>query len=765
MLISDGNGGVKIQSVDTRAVTGSFKPNLDVGSYGFIGNYSGLINPDNNGQSNTVILQYAGTRNGTKVVQYYSVDTRTMSVIGQSSIQTNSNVYNFPSGPTMPDGSSSIFGFQDGNILHTQLIDGMGKLVSDNTTTLPNGVNVDRYRSLGDGRFEAIWRQPNGSSGANAVVVQSFDTRGGSINVVAGYSNPAVRAGTPASDKITVVSAKSLVEGGAGADILTATASATNSTLSYEHSNAGVNVNLQTATASGGDANGDKISGFNNLIGSNFNDTLTGTHDGYVYGGGGNDTLIGDGKTTTAVYTGNRSDYNISWNANGSLTVADSRQGNPDGTDTLLNIANLKFADGTFGVQQIPGVPYAQTISTGVGGFPSATQLTNGSMVIAYTKADQQGYFKIVGGDGKSSSEISLGPLPSNISRVSLLTVIPTQDGGFMVSGGAAGLDTNYSLQGNPNNYRGPFYRFYDSNGNALTPFQLTDGTGYDNWKYGSENVALLPNNQVVSVGHTGNGAWHITANIQNMDGSYVARNIQIAQHGTSFSPKATLSTDGRHVLFVWSDLYGSGGSQDSSGSSVWGRVYDLTTNQFNTSEFIINKSTQGDQGGRIGQNNEADNYSIVATNNGGFEVAFRSNSSGTNLISTTIGNAQSNFIVGSETTLNNIADGSVLYFDSAKLTNGNIFTAYSTTLGNGSTGGLFGKVTDQNGTTVLNSFKIGNTSTGSIYPRVSANKDNTVNVSWDAGSSADGGYHDAQITTVKISGLTSNTTGSVKPS
>jgi hypothetical protein len=386
-------------------------------------------------------------------------------------------------------------------------------------------------------------------------------------------------------------------------------------------------------------------------------------------------------------------------------------------------------------------------------------------MVIAYTRADQQGYFKIVGGDGKSSSEISLGPLPSNISRVSLLTVIPTQDGGFMVSGGAAGLDTNYSLQGNPNNYRGPFYRFYDSNGNALTPFQLTDGTGYNNWKYGSENVALLPNNQVVSVGHTGNGAWHITANIQNMDGSYVARNIQIAQHGTSFSPKATLSTDGRHVLFVWSDLYGSGGSQDSSGSSVWGRVYDITTNQFNTSEFIINKATQGDQGGRIGQNNEADNYSIVATNNGGFEVAFRSNSSGTNLISTTIGNAQSNFIVGSETTLNNIADGSVLYFDSAKLTNGNIFTAYSTTLGNGSTGGLFGKVTDQNGTTVLNSFKIGNTSTGSIYPRVSANKDNTVNVSWDAGSSADGGYHDAQITTVKISGLTSNTTGSVKPS
>jgi len=31
-------------------------------------------------------------------------------------------------------------------VLHTQLIDGMGHLVSDKPTTLPDGVSFDRYK-------------------------------------------------------------------------------------------------------------------------------------------------------------------------------------------------------------------------------------------------------------------------------------------------------------------------------------------------------------------------------------------------------------------------------------------------------------------------------------------------------------------------------------------------------------------------------------------------------------------------------------------
>jgi len=185
------------------------------------------------------------------------------------------------------------------------------------------------------------------------VAGQIFDTRGAPISVVGSSNTPSVIAGTRLNDAITVAAVGSLVEGGAGADTLTAKSTATNSTLSYEHSTSAVNVNFATSVASGGDAEGDKISGFTNLIGTNFNDALTGTKNGFVYGGGGNDTLTGDGVTTTAVYLGNRSDYTVAKNTDGSLTIADTRSGSPDGTDKLTNIAIFKFSDGTYNANNI----------------------------------------------------------------------------------------------------------------------------------------------------------------------------------------------------------------------------------------------------------------------------------------------------------------------------------------------------------------------------------------------------------------------------
>jgi hypothetical protein len=274
-----------------------------------------------------------------------------MKVIGQSTINTNSHVSNLKGGMTMPDGSTSVFGYQDGTSLVTQMIDGTGHLVNSFTTMLPSGVKFDRYKPLNNGQFEAVWRQPNGSG--NEIVGQIFDTRGTAVTKVGSGAHATVFAGTSGNDQITVVTNGSIVEGRGGGDTLTATARAYNSTLSYEHSSGAVTVDLSKNTASGGDAAGDKISGFTNLIGSNFSDTLTGTANGYVYGGGGNDTISGDGKTTTALYLGNYSDYTITKNNDGSLTVADNRIGSPDGTDTLTNIANLEFADKTVAVSSL----------------------------------------------------------------------------------------------------------------------------------------------------------------------------------------------------------------------------------------------------------------------------------------------------------------------------------------------------------------------------------------------------------------------------
>lgn len=97
-----------------------------------------------------------------------------------------------------------------------------------------------------------------------------------------------------------------LIEGGAGADIMTA--GSDGGGLSYESSSAAVTVTLaaagKTGTGSGGDAKGDKYIGFDTVIGSDYNDKLTGndfdngllggTGDDVLSGGKGDDTLVGD---------------------------------------------------------------------------------------------------------------------------------------------------------------------------------------------------------------------------------------------------------------------------------------------------------------------------------------------------------------------------------------------------------------------------------------------------------------------------------------
>ncbi|MCE8556870.1 VWA domain-containing protein [Ruegeria pomeroyi] len=87
--------------------------------------------------------------------------------------------------------------------------------------------------------------------------------------------------------------------------------------------------------------------------GSNYFKSGGGTD--YLYGNGGNDVLEGGGGndsvnggtgTDRAVFSGNCSDYTITSNANGTITVADNRANSPDGTDTLKDVEYARFADG-----------------------------------------------------------------------------------------------------------------------------------------------------------------------------------------------------------------------------------------------------------------------------------------------------------------------------------------------------------------------------------------------------------------------------------
>ena len=98
----------------------------------------------------------------------------------------------------------------------------------------------------------------------------------GTANAGGGYN----LTGTAAAEVLVASSHADTLVGGAGLG----------DTVDYSNSTAAVNVNLATNVVSGGYAAGDTISGFENVIGSSFNDTLTALSTGSILDGGANST-------------------------------------------------------------------------------------------------------------------------------------------------------------------------------------------------------------------------------------------------------------------------------------------------------------------------------------------------------------------------------------------------------------------------------------------------------------------------------------------
>ncbi len=105
-------------------------------------------------------------------------------------------------------------------------------------------------------------------------------------------------SGGQGNDTLTGGTGSDVLDGGTGIDV-----------ADYSTSSAAVSVNLTDGTGSGGDAAGDTLTGIENLIGSNGNDTLTGNAAANVLSGGlGNDQLFGgDGNDNLIGGAGNDS--------------------------------------------------------------------------------------------------------------------------------------------------------------------------------------------------------------------------------------------------------------------------------------------------------------------------------------------------------------------------------------------------------------------------------------------------------------------------
>nr|WP_247894115.1 M10 family metallopeptidase C-terminal domain-containing protein [Azospirillum oleiclasticum] len=82
-----------------------------------------------------------------------------------------------------------------------------------------------------------------------------------------------------------------------------------------------------------------------NAVGGAGNDTLVGNAvDNLLTGGAGDDAFDGGAGSDVATYRGTRAQYKV-WTENGRITVQDLVSGR-DGTDTMVNVERLRFADG-----------------------------------------------------------------------------------------------------------------------------------------------------------------------------------------------------------------------------------------------------------------------------------------------------------------------------------------------------------------------------------------------------------------------------------
>jgi Ca2+-binding RTX toxin-like protein len=134
--------------------------------------------------------------------------------------------------------------------------------------------------------------------------------------------------------------------GGAGID-----------TADYSGSDVGVIVDLVAGTGTNGDADGDTLDSIENIVGSNYNDRLTGDDgENTLFGGAGNDTLYGGGGNDTLYGgTGNDTLYGGAGN-----DVLDGGDGNDslyggDGNDDLDGGAGNDTLDGGTGNDSLFG--------------------------------------------------------------------------------------------------------------------------------------------------------------------------------------------------------------------------------------------------------------------------------------------------------------------------------------------------------------------------------------------------------------------------
>ena len=161
-----------------------------------------------------------------------------------------------------------------------------------NDTYTVNALTSSAYENAGEGidTVKSVYDYDLGTNMENLILIA-----GGSATTGNGNELANTITGNESSNILDGGLGDDILEGGGGGDALIGGGGS--DIVAYNNSTTAVTVDLSTNTASGGDAQGDTISGFSGIFGSFLSDDfLTGDGNANLFnGGGGGDTINGGG--------------------------------------------------------------------------------------------------------------------------------------------------------------------------------------------------------------------------------------------------------------------------------------------------------------------------------------------------------------------------------------------------------------------------------------------------------------------------------------
>ena len=205
--------------------------------------------------------------------------------------------------------------------------------VSSAYNLVVEGTNGDDTITGGGGIDTMSFEHASGNVTFSLAASTAQITGGAGMDIITGFENI---IGSAHDDHLTGDANDNIIEGGAGDDTLTGGGGT--DTVSFGHATAAITLNLADQSAVTpidlGDMGQDIIDGFANIIGSAYDDHLTGdANDNIIEGGLGNDILIGGGGGDTASYAAATAAVTVN------LTTGFATGG--EGADILSGFANV----------------------------------------------------------------------------------------------------------------------------------------------------------------------------------------------------------------------------------------------------------------------------------------------------------------------------------------------------------------------------------------------------------------------------------------